>query len=137
MFVFNKILMRLNLGADNFSLESVLFTNEDKYVICGGVEKLIYIFDTKTSQLRVKIPLKDKVYTMVKSRTKPYLVYIGTMSGFVKCLDSRSNGEEILNEKMAGSVITSVYLSANDKFLYTGSLDKHFNSIQMGDLELE
>ena len=114
---------QINLDENNFSLESVLYINEDKYVIYGGLEELIYNFDTKKLHLRMKIALKEKVNSILKSKMKRYSVYIGKMNGFLKCFESKSEGEEMLIEKMAGIVITSLYFSTNDKFVNTGLIE--------------
>ena len=44
-------------GDEKHSIEDIEFCNDDKYIIFGGTDKQIQIFDLSSLQIRVKLPI--------------------------------------------------------------------------------
>jgi hypothetical protein len=52
----------MNTGNKQFSVESIAFCNDDKYVVFAGTENNLQVFDLSNLSTRMKIPLGTVFY---------------------------------------------------------------------------
>lgn len=115
----------------NGAVTSVAITQDGKYLLTGGTDKVISISDLNTGQLIREIQIDGKISGISLSRDGLFMavgVYTENDSGI---LSNCHNGAKVIEIATGNTVynfahnswVTSVLLSANGKYLITGTND--------------
>ncbi len=64
----------------------------------------------------------------------PHIIYVSTYKGNIYVYDVRGNSECVIKEKVHTESIMDFYITKNENFIITSSLDKSINMIKVNGL---
>lgn len=123
-------------GNDNFSIENIVFSNDDNFVVFSSTDHLIRILELQKLTIRTKIALgEENITKMVPSSVYPTVIYLGTSFGRFLVFDSKGNGEFKHSEQLHCTGLMDFALTKAETFVLTSSLDRTINFMRL-DAEL-
>ncbi|OCL93957.1 caspase family protein [Aliarcobacter thereius] len=111
------------LNGHNDNINSIAISPDNKYLVSGGLDKTIKIWDINSGKLlNTLYGHTDRIWTITISKNSKYIIS-GSADKTIKIWDFNS-GKLLNTLKGHTSSVNSIAISPDSKYLFSGSLDK-------------
>ncbi|KAH8275440.1 hypothetical protein KR026_007293, partial [Drosophila bipectinata] len=131
-----KLDVMINLKGHNGIVLSVAWSKNDKYLISGGAEGAIYLWDIETGTRAQEIVQKGTEYvTLSCSFGDPFTIYAGTSVGTIREFQDSTLVREITIPSRNKGSVTDMCLARSDLIMFISDHEGNLFNMQLPFME--